>query len=147
MDFNDFAGDSNLEENGAWIALDDAEFLIAAHLNRRHRQMIAKLQGGKYAKAIRKGEPAGQEAMQIECLAATILLGWRGKVEIGGEPLEYSRAAAERILRLKPFREWVLEQSTIVSNFVNEKEVADVAETKSGARVEPEMGAAPSVPS
>lgn len=146
MDLSDFAGDTNLEENGAWIALEDAEFLIAAHMNRRHRKAIAKLQQ-KYAKAIRTNDEKGKEKMSIEGLAEAVLLDWRGNVMLAGQPLGvYSRDAAVKILGIKAFREWVLEQAATVSNFAAEKEVADVAETKSGARVEPDLGEASGVP-
>lgn len=141
MDLSDFAGDTNLEENGAWVALEDAHFLIAAHLNRRHRKIIGVLQQGKFAKAVRKQDAKGQEQMQIECLAEAVLLDWKGNVSLAGKPLgPYSKEAAMKILGIKAFREWVLEQAQTVSNFAAEKEVADVAETKRGTGVEPAVG-------
>lgn len=138
MDLSNLAGDPNLEENGKWMELEDSKFLIAAHMNRRHKKALEKL-SKKYATAIRKNQDAGKEKMQIEGLVGTVLLDWEN-VQFKGADLPFSPENAAQMLQIKAFREWVLEQSVTVANFAADEEASATEAVKSGAAVESNLG-------
>jgi hypothetical protein len=139
MEIADYTANQQLEENGTWIALDDAEFLIAAHLNKRHRKGLDRWRQ-KLSAGLRKQDPKAIEDLTVQAAADGVLLGWRGNVTLSGQALPYNRDNAVALLKVRALREWVLEQAVNVQNFRDEEEAADTAAVKSGAAVADPVG-------
>jgi hypothetical protein len=118
MDLNVFSINSAADE-GVWIALQDAEFLIA------------RAQNPRFVAAFQQRTKPYRAALDMDLLdesiagplwagifADTILLNWRGNLVLDGAALTYSRENAIKLLtdkRLK-FMGWVREQAAILEN-------------------------------
>lgn len=139
MNILDFKGDEKKEEQGVWLPLEDAEFLIGAHGNKAHRKALDRHRH-KLAGMLRKQDSRAGELLTIEAAADGLLLDWRGKVEENGQPLPYSRENAIKLLQIRFLREWVVEQALNMANFRGEEEAAETAALKSGDGVSAAMG-------
>lgn len=99
-----------VDDGGVWVPYaGDVEFLIARANNAKFRRRISYFYEKHRRLLDGKGEAAEAKSNEIMAtvMAETILLGWKGKVKFQGQVLEYSKANAEKMLAVAPFREWV----------------------------------------
>lgn len=99
-----------VDDGGVWVPYaGDVEFLIARANNAKFRRRISYFYEKHRRLLDGKGEAAEAKSNEIMAtvMAETILLGWKGKVKMQGQVLEYSKPNAEKILAVAPFREWV----------------------------------------
>ena len=108
--FNDFAVNETAALDGVWVPYrGDIEFCIAKNGNknfRKHAQVVFKKHGRMLEQGGEVAEAKSRELM-IELMAKTILIGWKGDVQLKGEALEYSQENAKKLLAIDGFREWV----------------------------------------
>lgn len=130
MDFEVYCTDPELEEEGVWMRLrkGDAEVLVARAGNSKHEDLVRRLRR-KHARGFRGEElpPEVEEAIALEALSKTILLGWRG-IKAGGEEVAYSPEKARELL--KRSRDFRLE----VTQIATEMEVFKKEETEEGKK-------------
>jgi hypothetical protein len=119
-----YATDLDAEENGVWIAKGDAEFLIARSGNEKYNRMLnVQYEGNKVildakdTEAEQIASAALSRKINIDLMAKSILLGWRGNVTYKGAPLEYNIFSAKTILAHKDFANWVSNESSKLSNY------------------------------
>lgn len=108
--FTEFA----VEDDGVWVPYKgDIEFLIARAGNAKFRRRLSYFYEKNRRLLDGKSEAAEKKSNEVlaTVMAETILLGWKGKVAIQGELVQYSKANAERLLSIQMFREWVTAQS------------------------------------
>ena len=136
MDLNSFRTDLNAENNGVWVKLGtDAELLIARWHTAACREAMAKYAKEFVTAATAAGisvseveKKLGEESslkMMANVIADTILLGWRGNLTLNGQPLEYTRDAAFRLMvdpQLHDLREFVMETAMSRDNFLAKQE-------------------------
>lgn len=118
MDFNEFATDTVAEVEGKWIPLKDAKLLIARTGNPRYREKL-RVDLNLHREAIDKGllDLEINDALMIDILADTILLGWEGFTD-SGKDVPYSKAKArEYLTKYRDFREFVAAQADKMDNF------------------------------
>jgi hypothetical protein len=121
MDFATFRTDTALEDEGAWVALDDQTRVKVARIgNRKYREAFQR-RIRPYAKALKAGALSDKIAEQImtDTLAETVLLGWQGFTRDGAE-LAYSAEAARAMLAdpaYKDFRDLVVEIAGEMATF------------------------------
>ena len=104
--FSEFA----VDDSGVWYPYSGGvEFLIARANNAKFRRRISYFYEKHRRLLDGKGEAAEAKSNEIMAtvMAETILLGWKGKVKFQGALMEYSKANAEKLLAVAPFREWV----------------------------------------
>jgi hypothetical protein len=107
--FDDYGFDDTLETQGVWKPLKDSAFLLARFGNERHQQLMVELRT-QYKEELAAQTPEGkklQRDLLIKTLVDSILLNWKN-VSYGGQPLEYSKEAATKVLQHRQFREWVI---------------------------------------
>lgn len=151
-----------LEEKGVWCKFplkknpkdEDVFFLIGSSKSATYKAALSREVRShgvmNYTRAIETIEGQQQNLeLLIAVMAKSVLLGWRGEVilEEGAAPEEYSRAAAVKALRIRPFREWVEAKAQSEELFQSFTEnAADEAALKSVPTVEPEVSAKLAVP-
>jgi hypothetical protein len=67
------------------------------------------------------------DEIYVEVLSKTVLLGWKGTIMYKGEPMPYSRENAIKLLKLKDFRNRVIE---VAGEFEHFKLVKDSEDEK-----------------
>ena len=110
----DIFAEFDVQDDGVWVPYKgDIEFLIARAGNAKFRRRLSYFYEKNRRLLDGKSEAAEKKSNEVlaTVMAETILLGWKGKVAIRGEVLEYSKANAERLLGVQMFREWVTSQS------------------------------------
>lgn len=149
MDFaTAFKTDLATEEKGRWFEFGDVELLIARSQNRTYTDMMSQqfqahshTLGQKDTKEQREAANERAEKIQIDVMAASVLLGWRGlsrtdpetqvvttgKVLFQGEDLtsNYSQLNAKKLLEMKDFRSWVNAKADDFKNYLAEVKKAD----------------------
>lgn len=119
--FARYKTDVGAELNGAWIAIGDgAELLVARAHNDNHQAALKRLQKPYTAVLNAGGEipKDKREAMAVEAMVETILLGWRGLQDEDGAEIPYTRENAVRLLtELPDFRATVAEIATTHETF------------------------------
>lgn len=121
--FSSFATDETLENEGKWRPLSKtAKILVARSGNPKYVALLRS----KMTEAqldLSSGEEADQlaEALLIDVMADTILLGWVG-LTYQGKEAPYSREMARTFLRVKDFRKKV---SSMADDFEAFKVQAD----------------------
>lgn len=135
-----FQTDATAEEKGRWYEFGDVEFLIARSGNRKSTDMFQQqFTAHKHTLDLNdtpEQRLAAEEratTIQVDVMAAAILLGWRGReikdetveggVRVGkvlfeGIELEYNQANAKKMLRMKDFRAWVNTKSGDFKNYL-----------------------------
>lgn len=101
-----FGTDQTRELEGVWQDLDDTTSLLIGRAgNKRYAKMLSGLfdKNKRLLDTKSDAAEAKSEAIMIDVLASTVLLGWKG-IEEDGKPLEYSLANAKRLLAIKDFR-------------------------------------------
>lgn len=107
--FAAFAVDEKAEEGGTETLLPNAGdtlFRIARTGNTAYGKLFRKLYK-RNERALKSGGPEAEKLaiqMDIDLIATTILLSWKGTINFQGEQLAYSEANARRLLELKSFR-------------------------------------------
>lgn len=99
-----------VEDDGVWVPYKgDVEFLIARANNPKYRRRIGYLYEKNRRLLDGKGPAAEAKSNEVMAMVMgeTILMGWKGKVSLRGEVLEYSKENAIRLLEVQLFREWV----------------------------------------
>jgi hypothetical protein len=110
-----FGTDPTLENDGRWVALGDgAEIRVARWLNDRHRAAAARLREPYKAFDLAGRDLPADVALEITIggMAEAVLVDWKGLVDDDGQPLPYSTEAAAQELKIKDFREFVINQAT-----------------------------------
>lgn len=128
--FSAFATNENLEKDGTYTQVPgagDTEFLIARAGNKNYAKLIQKLVKQNRAVLDSKGDAAEAKSDEIfvDVYAKTILLGWKGDVNIKGTPTAYSISAAKTLLSLKEFRAAVAKVAEDMENFKVVKDEED----------------------
>lgn len=112
--FTDLALNQDTEISGVWVPYrGDVEFLIARSNNRKFRKLFTH-QYKKNQRLVDSNTDAGEakgDELLIDVLAQSVLLGWKGKLAIQGELVQYSVSNAKRLLAIPLFREWVSKQA------------------------------------
>lgn len=106
----EFATDSKLEQDGVWVDLDDETSILIARMNNKKYRNALRRVLKPYKTQISAGtiQPGKLDDLLVTPLAAHVLLDWKG-LTVNGEPTEYSREAAERVMQQFPdFRELVV---------------------------------------
>jgi hypothetical protein len=134
MRFSEYLTDPALEEEGVWVRLrkGDGEVLVARAGNSKHEDLVRRLRK-KYGRGFRGEDlpPEVEEAIALEALSKTILLGWRGiegpipgvHEEEGEVP--YSHETARAALKLsRDFRLEVTQIATEMEVYKREEQEA-----------------------
>lgn len=139
MDLDKARLDTGKTTYGVWVELDgETSLRIAQWLNPHHARYVQKLLD-PYKRAINMGtlDDETSERLEVDALAETVLLDWKGLKE-GGKELPYSKQTAVRLLS-DPSLSWLLsfvkQQAQDTANFrkeVEDKEVEDVGKPLSG---------------
>ncbi len=117
MELTKYAIDEQREVGGIWVETSaSGRLLVARAGNPRATAMFERL--SKPYQSNRGGIPKDiEETLYLRVMARHILLGWEGVTE-GGQPVEYSPEAAEKLLKkYKGFREEVLAYATNLDLF------------------------------
>jgi hypothetical protein len=112
-----FGTDSNLEEDGVWVALDKTSKVKIARMgNKKSQEMATKLQRtSKLANKYSLSEVGDDDLVNI--ISMTILLDWEG-IKHKGVELPYSQLNAKKmLLEYKDFRSLIVELSTEMETF------------------------------
>lgn len=150
MDFaTAFKTDISTEEKGRWFEFGDVELLIARSQNRTYTDMMSQqfqahnhTLSQKDTKEQREAANERAEKIQVDVMAASVLLGWRGrkvaddsveggfrtgKVLFEGEDITdaYSQLNAKKLLAMKDFRSWVNTKADDFKNYLAEVKKAD----------------------
>ena len=120
MDISKFGQDSNLAENGVWVAIsNNLELLVARSGNHKYNQTVRSL-SKPYKRAIAAGTLADDkyEELATIAMAKALLLGWKG-LERDGVEIPYSEGEALKILNDPNYRDF----KELVSSLCEEQEV------------------------
>jgi len=107
--FSTYAVDEDKEQNGTWMPLGDARFLVARAGNRAYAKLLNKEvdRNRKALDAKDASADALSDSIMVNTLAKTILLGWEN-VSFQGKKLEYSLENAKMALGHKEFRREIM---------------------------------------
>jgi len=124
--FATYAVNEDLENNGTWMEVGDARFLVARAGNKAYAKMFTKEYERNHKALERKDDSADKlaEQIMIKVIAKTILLGWEN-VKFKGEDLPYSLANAEMLLGLKDFRREIVKLADDFDSFKAQKAEED----------------------
>ena len=118
--FKAFATDEAAEVAGVKMPLSrSAGVIVARHNNERHLTRTMELLEAN-AEAIDAGGAEGKaldEAIGLQIMAETILVGFYGNLMFNDKPAEYSPEAAAEMLRVKDFRIRVAGFSRDIENY------------------------------
>jgi hypothetical protein len=108
--FAEYATNDNLENDGTWMEVGDAKFLIARSGNKKYTRKLTKAVDRHKKQLDRKDDAADKlsDEIMIGVIAETILLGWEG-VAYQGKELPYSLENAKMLLSIKDFRRQIME--------------------------------------
>lgn len=126
--YKTFAANSDKEESGVEVEIGkDAYITVARSGNKKYSRMLTKaFESNKYT-LDRKDAAADAkaEAIIIDIMAKTILLGWRGLLDQDDKDMPYTFEKAKEMLAIKDFRMLVSKQSEDFSRFRQVTEEAD----------------------
>lgn len=126
--FNEYATKEHLENDGTWVELGDAKFLIARTGNKRYVRKLSKAVDRHKKLLDRKDDAADKlsDQIMVDVIAETILLGWQG-VSFKGETMPYSLENAKTLLAIKDFRRQIVELADDFDAYkaVEEKETGE----------------------
>lgn len=108
--FAEYATDTALENEGTWMELGEAKFLIARSGNKNYTRQLTRAVERHKKLLDRKDDAADKlsDEIMVNVLAETVLLGWEG-VAFKGEALPYSVDNAKKLLGIKDFRRQIME--------------------------------------
>ena len=125
MRINEFATDEALEEEGVWLPFGDAELHIARMSNSRFQKMYRQ-KSRPYGRRL-NSDTKLQEQLLIECMAHTVLLGWKNITDDSDKVIKYTpEVGIEYLTKYREFRNIVAEMSGDYANFVQEELEEDV---------------------
>ncbi len=128
--FYSFATDPVLEEQGKEFQIGKDAFITVARTGNRVYIMRALLAAHKETLDRDDDEAHDRfEKIQIEVLAKSVLLGFRG-ITFKGETLTYSQANAAMLLEIKDFRDLVAKHADKFTNFLVKQEEEDVKKSQ-----------------
>lgn len=113
------------EAKGVWVAYEiGIEFKVARMGNPKFQAKVREL-SAPHIKQIRNGElpQAKMEAIQMEAVAETILVGWRNIEDDDGKALRYSVKRAKEILadeELRDIYDFILSEAGNQANYAVE---------------------------
>ena len=125
--------DLDAEEKGRWYNnfLPGLDLLVARHNNPAYQRMFSKLLEEAQLRAREEGtgelESDETEGILVQCMAQTILVGWRG-MRYKGEDIEYTPEMALTILatpEMREFRDRIWVWSQRLDNFLKGRDKAD----------------------
>ena len=126
--FTEYATNDTLENDGTWMEMGDAKFLIARSGNKKYVRKLTKAVDRHKKLLDRKDDAADKlsDEIMIGVIAETVLLGWEG-VAYKGAPLSYSVDNAKTLLGHKDFRRQIMELAEDFDAFkaVEEKEAGE----------------------
>lgn len=113
-----FATDERLEEDGAWVTVNDlyglkikVRRLRAEASLKAYEDIVRETFGeGKLRKPDDLTQGQSQEIL-VRQLARAVLIDWRGVYDEDGNPVPYSEEAALNLLAMKDFREFVYQSA------------------------------------
>lgn len=110
--FATYAVNEDLENNGTWVEMGDARFLVARAGNKAYSKMFTKEYERNQRALDRKDAAADElaERLMVKVIAKTILLGWEN-VKFNGVDMPYSVENAEKLLAIKDFRRDVMKMA------------------------------------
>lgn len=116
--FNEYATDDGLENNGTWMEVGEAEFLVARAGNKKYTRKLSKAVDRNKRLLDRKDDAADKlsEEILIGVIAETILLGWKN-VAYKGEMISYSADNAKMLLAHKDFRGMIMDLANDFDRF------------------------------
>lgn len=138
MDLGNLRTDEKLENEGAWVDIDPATQLKIASTAGKNYRKIARKKVKPFQTVIQSSGLSAlpedeQDAIAIETMVEGVLLGWRSQLPdkpeadktkwppiilMDGEPIEYSKEAARKLLTDLPrFRTMVSELATSIDTF------------------------------
>lgn len=125
--FSTYAVDESKEQNGTWMEVGDAKFLVARAGNKAYVKQLGKEVERNQKSLDRKDDAADalSDKIMVDVLADAILLGWEN-VSYKGEPLEYSKANAKMLLAHKEFRREIMKLADDFNAFKLQQEAEDV---------------------
>jgi hypothetical protein len=105
--FKRYKTDQTLEENGVWVDLgEDVHVLVGRLTSKRTREVRRRLM--KKYESMREMPPSLEDQINIQVMAESVLLDWRGVTDENNKPIPYSRDAAIKLLtELSDFRDEV----------------------------------------
>lgn len=121
--FTEYATNEALENEGTWMEVGAAKFLVARSGNKNYARKLSKAVERHRKQLDRKDDAADKlsEQIMVDVMAETILLGWEG-VAFKGEALPYSVENAKQLLRIKDFRTTIAELADDFDAFKAEQE-------------------------
>lgn len=133
MDLNTFKTNAEKSDEGVWCPVDASTDIKIARYGNRTFQRALKRVMKPHKVMIDRGtlDDDTADALLVEAMAEGILIDWRGMTQ-AGEPLEYTKSAAIKVLldkNLRDFRELVVSLSQDMQLFRDEE--IEEAEKKS----------------
>lgn len=120
MNLSDLRTNETAEKQGVWIPFMGAEFLIASASAPAYKAALAKHSKDTSPHLLRANPSIGENIAR-RAMADAVLLDWRGEVKDGELALDpTNREHRMTLLSVRPFAEWVAEQSTALQNFQDE---------------------------
>lgn len=106
--FKEFATNTSKEEDGVEVDIGGATLTVARIGNKAYSKLLNKLFTANKRVLDLKNDAANtmSDNLMAEVMAKTVLKGWNG-IEEDGKPLEFSVENAQRLLRIKDFRDLV----------------------------------------
>lgn len=125
--FATYETDETKENEGTWVEIGDAKFLVARSGNRKYVKMLTKLVEKNQRVLDRKDEAADKlsDQIMVDVMAETILLGWEGVTQ-GGQDWPYSVGNAKAALAVKDFRREIMK----IADDAEEYKAKQVEETE-----------------
>lgn len=109
--YKEFETDRDAESEGVWVDLGDGAKVKVARFNNPAHEKAVRRHQKPYKSILNTGRPLPKDVadeITIKTMVETILLGWEGMADRHGDPLPYTPASAERLLRdLPDFRNTV----------------------------------------
>ncbi len=111
--FKKFTTDEAAEVNGVEVPYGTATLLIARIGNAKYAKKITTLVERNKMLLDAKDDAADElsQALVIEALAETVLVGWSGLTDENDLPMDYSVANAKRLLAMKDFRKEIMKMA------------------------------------
>ena len=116
--FEQYATDDTLENDGTWMEVGDAKFLIARSGNKKYIRKLSKAVERNKKQLDRKDDSADKLSDEIMAtvISETLLLGWEG-VAYKGKLLPYTTENAKMLMTHKDFRKQIMELADDFDSF------------------------------
>lgn len=128
FDFEDLKTDPVKEQDGVWFDFGrSARVKIARMGNPKYRAYLRRLAKANKAALEADDEHSAElsEKLMEQAMAATIVLDWQGFTS-AGEPFPYSRENAQKALKVRDFKERVLNHANEMEAYKVRQEADDL---------------------